>query len=198
MPASVCSRNAYREQPRVLPCTAPSLYMNISFDAPDSTSLLCPSVRICVCVCVTATWTVQAGHFLVGYLLGVPVAGYSLNLAKEHTDFVEGKLGRSMFVEDLEEQELNVLAVISMAGVAAEGMAFDDVMGQNGDLMDLGRLMRRSKKKLTNAQQQELTRWAAFKACQMIKENDAMYQRLMEAMREGMSVAACIQRMEGV
>ena len=149
-------------------------------------------------MCVTATWTVQAGHFLVGYLLGVPVAGYSLNLAKEHTDFVEGKLGRSMFVEDLEEQELNVLAVISMAGVAAGGMAFDDVMGQNGDLMDLGRLMRRSKKKLTNAQQQELTRWAAFKACQMIKENDAMYQRLMEAMREGMSVAACIQRMEGV
>ena len=31
-------------------------------------------------------------HFLMGYLLGVPVAGYSLTLGKEHTDFCEAKL----------------------------------------------------------------------------------------------------------
>lgn len=34
----------------------------------------------------------EAGHFLVGYLMGVPVTSYSLSLGKEHTDFMEGKL----------------------------------------------------------------------------------------------------------
>ena len=138
----------------------------------------------------------EAGHFLVGYLLGVPIGGYSLNLAKEHIDFVEGKLGRSMFVEDLGEQELNVLAVISMAGVAAEGMAFEEVLGQNGDLMDLGRLMRRSARTLSAAEQQSLTRWAVFRACQMLRDNRGAYERLMDAMREKGSVAQCIQAIE--
>lgn len=139
----------------------------------------------------------EAGHFLVGYLLGVPIASYSLSLAQEHIDFVEGKLGRSMFVQPLEDSELDVLAIISMSGVAAEGVHFDDVMGQNGDLMDLARLMRRSKNKLSNNQEQSLTRWAVFQACNIIKNNDDKYERLMEAMQEGKTISQCIQAIEG-
>jgi hypothetical protein len=37
----------------------------------------------------------EAAHFLTGYLLGVPVANYSLRLGKEHTDFAEAKLQAS-------------------------------------------------------------------------------------------------------
>ena len=37
----------------------------------------------------------EAAHFLVGYMLGVPVAGYSLGLGESHTDFLEAKLARS-------------------------------------------------------------------------------------------------------
>ena len=37
----------------------------------------------------------EAAHFLTGYLLGVPVANYSLTLGKEHTDFAEAKLQAS-------------------------------------------------------------------------------------------------------
>lgn len=34
----------------------------------------------------------EAAHFLVGYLLGVPVTGYSVELGREHTEFAEAKL----------------------------------------------------------------------------------------------------------
>lgn len=34
----------------------------------------------------------EAAHFLAGYLLGVPVTGYSVQLGKEHTEFAEVKI----------------------------------------------------------------------------------------------------------
>ena len=34
----------------------------------------------------------EAAHFLLGYLLGVPVAGYSILIGQEHTEFAEAKL----------------------------------------------------------------------------------------------------------
>jgi len=34
----------------------------------------------------------EAAHFLVGYLMGVPVYAYSVMIGKEHVDFVEAKL----------------------------------------------------------------------------------------------------------
>jgi hypothetical protein len=47
-----------------------------------------------------------------------------------------------------------------MAGLAAEGMNFDKVEGQTADLMTLQRLINRTKPKLSNNEQQNLTRWA--------------------------------------
>ena len=34
----------------------------------------------------------KGGHFLVGYMLGTPVAGVSLGLGTAHVDFLEAKL----------------------------------------------------------------------------------------------------------
>merc|ERR1712113_644247 len=55
----------------------------------------------------------EAAHFLVGYLFGVPIAGYTLDVSKEHIDFVEGKLGKSMFVDDIEEGDLDMLSIVA-------------------------------------------------------------------------------------
>lgn len=54
----------------------------------------------------------EAAHFLVGYLLGVPVTGYSLDLGKEHTDFVEAKLAKRIIEGRLSDKELDLLAVV--------------------------------------------------------------------------------------
>jgi hypothetical protein len=39
----------------------------------------------------------EAAHFLIGYLLGVPVTGYSLSIGKEHVDFVEARIQQRLF-----------------------------------------------------------------------------------------------------
>ncbi|KAF5957814.1 hypothetical protein HYC85_005039 [Camellia sinensis] len=49
---------------------------------------------------------------------------------------------------------------VAMAGLAAEGLQYDKVVGQSADLFTLQRLINRSKPQLSKEQQQNLTRWA--------------------------------------
>ena len=63
----------------------------------------------------------------IGYLLGIPVTSYSLDIGKAHTDFAEAKMGSRLIERTLDDAELDVLAVMSMAGVAAEAQEFEEV-----------------------------------------------------------------------
>lgn len=58
---------------------------------------------------------------------------------------------------DCREETLNALAVISMAGVAGEGLSFEDIQGQSADLFTLQKMMNRSAKKLSAGEQQVRT-----------------------------------------
>eukprot|EP00873_Tetraselmis_striata_P011800 jgi/Tetstr1/432064/TSEL_021535.t1 len=138
----------------------------------------------------------EAAHFLVGYLLGVPISGYSLDVGYVHTDFVEAKLQCRLVEKKLTDEEVDVLAVLAMAGVAAEGLKYEEVTGQTGDLFDLQRILLRSENKLSDNQQQNMTRWAVFQALSLIKSNQASYDALVAAMKERKSVAECIKAIE--
>jgi hypothetical protein len=139
----------------------------------------------------------EAGHFLVGFALGVPVASYDLGIDSSHVNFMESKLERKIFSgAKLTEEEVLPLAVISMAGVAGEALTFDDVMGQNADLYDLQRILNRVSPKLSDAAQQSTTRWAVFQAATILKENAAAWDALTEKMIEGASVTECLVAIE--
>jgi len=138
----------------------------------------------------------EAAHFLVGYLLGVPVVGYSLDVGQAHTDFAEAKLQSRLIERRLTDAEVDALAVVAMAGVAAEGLKYDEVLGQNGDLSDLQRILRRSEAKLSDAQQQNITRWAAFQAASILRSNREAHERLMEAMQQRKPVSECVRVIE--
>jgi len=140
----------------------------------------------------------EAAHFLAGYLLGVPVGGYSLDLGKEHTDFVEAKMAKRIIEGRLSDDEVNLLAVVAMAGLAAEGVEYDEVIGQTADLQLLERLMARSENKMSDQAKMNLTRWAVWSAVTMLRDNGDAYERLMAVMRRGGSVRECVAAIEGV
>lgn len=138
----------------------------------------------------------EAAHFLLSYLLGLPIVGYSLDLGKEHINLIDEKLQKKLYQGSLESSELDRLAVVSMAGLAAEGLFYDKVMGQSADLFTLQRLINRTKPALSNDQQQNLTRWAVVYAASLLKSNSVAYEALQESMAAKASVADCILAVE--
>ncbi|XP_020089673.1 uncharacterized protein LOC109711162 [Ananas comosus] len=138
----------------------------------------------------------EAAHFLVAYLIGLPILGYSLDIGKEHVNLVDERLQELIYSGQLDDKELDRLAVVSMAGLAAEGLKYDKVVGQSADLFTLQRFINRSKPQLSKEQQQSLTRWAVLFACSLLKNNAATHEALMSAMSKKASVLECIQAIE--
>lgn len=138
----------------------------------------------------------EAAHFLVAYLLGVPVGYYSLDLGREQTMLMEAKLQARLFEKNLEDGDIDLLAVVAAAGIAAEGTKYEEVIGQTADLMLLQRILTRSTKKLNDQQQQSVTRWAVWRAANLLKENQKEYEALMAAMDRGATVSECVQAIE--
>jgi len=138
----------------------------------------------------------EAGHFLTAYLLGVPVTGYSLAIGETHTDLLAARIGRPIFQGRLNVDELSALSVIAMAGVAAEGLHYEDCQGQTADLVDLQQLLNRAEEPVDNQSQLNITRWATMQAAKMIRTHRREYTALMAAMSEGKDVGECIRAIE--
>ncbi|KAF8066189.1 ACS8 [Scenedesmus sp. PABB004] len=140
----------------------------------------------------------EAAHLLLGYLMGVPVTNYGLGIGKEHVEFAEAKLQARIITRDLSDAEIDALSVVAVAGIAAEGLRYDEVMGQTADLSDLQRILLRSRTKLSAAQQQNITRWAVWRAAALLKQYSAEHQAVQEAIARGDPVDAVVQIIEGV
>ncbi|KAH7430683.1 hypothetical protein KP509_08G009100 [Ceratopteris richardii] len=138
----------------------------------------------------------EAAHFLVAYLLGVPIVGYSLDTGKEHVNLTDEKVQKRIYEGKIDSKELDKLAVVAMAGLAAEGLKYDKVTGQSADLFSLQRLINRTKPPLSNEQQQNLTRWAVLFSGSLLKNNSKVHEALMMAMTQKASVFDCIQTIE--
>ncbi|KAJ9670863.1 hypothetical protein PVL29_027041 [Vitis rotundifolia] len=138
----------------------------------------------------------EAAHFLVAYLLGLPILGYSLDIGKEHVNLIDERLEKLIYSGQLDTKELDRLSVVAMAGLAAEGLQYDKVVGQSADLFTLQRFINRSKPQLSKDQQQNLTRWAVLFAGSLIKNNKAIHEALMTAMSKKGTVLECIEAIE--
>ena len=133
---------------------------------------------------------------MIAYLLGLPILGYSLDIGKEHVNLIDDRLEKLIYSGQLDAKELDRLAVVSMAGLAAEGLTYDKVIGQSADLFSLQRFLNRTKPPLSKDQQQNLTRWAVLFAASLLKNNKVLHEALMEAMAKKASVLECIQTIE--
>jgi hypothetical protein len=80
--------------------------------------------------------------------------------------------------------------------MAAEGLKYEQVMGQNADLSDLQRILLRSKTKLNNNQQQNITRWAVWRSALLLKQYKAEYEAVQAALNRGVPVNEVVQVIE--
>lgn len=140
----------------------------------------------------------EAAHFLVGYLVGCPVTNYSIELGRERTEFVESRLQKRLIEEFLDADDIDSLALVAVAGISAEGQAYEEVMGQTADLLDLQRILLRSKERMSDQQQQNMTRWAVYTAASLLRRYKKEHQALIDAMSQGASVRECVQAIESI
>ncbi|KAJ4842102.1 hypothetical protein Tsubulata_032319 [Turnera subulata] len=138
----------------------------------------------------------EAAHFLIAYLLGLPILDYSLDIGKEHVNLIDDRLEKLIYSGQLDAKELDRLAVVAMAGLAAEGLQYDKVVGQSADLFTLQRFINRSKPQLSKDQQQNLTRWAVLLAGSLIKNDRVLHEALAKAMSDKGTVLDCIKVIE--
>ncbi|KAI0494683.1 hypothetical protein KFK09_024826 [Dendrobium nobile] len=138
----------------------------------------------------------EAAHFLVAYLIGLPILDYSLDIGKEHVNLGDERLQQLIYTGNLDDKGLDRLAVVSMAGLAAEGLQYDKVVGQSADLFSLQRFFNRTKPSLSKEKQQNLTRWAVLFAGSLLKNNRTAHEALMSAMSKKASVLDCIKAIE--
>jgi hypothetical protein len=139
----------------------------------------------------------EAGHFLCGYLCGLPIRGYSANdLGVPCVEFYPSKDGEARGRE-LTTEEIAAMSVVAMSGSVAEVLTFGQANGGVSDLIELDGLMRRSSDFVGAQKQQDLTRWGALTAYNIITANNDKFERLVEAFKQKKSVADCIAAIEG-
>ena len=135
----------------------------------------------------------EAGHFLVAYLLDIPITGYTLS-AWESFKQGQSAQGGVMFApppSDISSQLLQKYCTVWMAGIAAERSIYSKSEGGTEDLRKLRGVLF-----LAGKQQQEIVNQenlATLQAKVLIKDHWAAYQALVTAMSNRMMVADCCQ-----
>lgn len=142
----------------------------------------------------------EAGHFLAGYLLGIPITGYSLTPWEV---LKKGELGLGGVSFDLDTVEASLkdsrqinlllerLSTTLMAGIAAEKIMYDEDQGGVEDLRQLRQMLLKAGVPAASHEQRE--KWAKLQALNLIERNKEAYENLVTAMAARQSLDACYQ-----
>ncbi len=138
----------------------------------------------------------EAGHFLVAYLLDIPISGYTIGAWESLTAGLSAQ-GGVMFEPppaNISSQLLQNYCTVWMAGIAAEKSIYDRSEGGSEDRQRL-----RSVLFMAGKQQQEIVQQenlAAMRAKLLIQANWDAYQTLVSAMSERQNVADCCAQID--
>lgn len=148
----------------------------------------------------------EAGHFLVAYLLGVPVRGCVTNAwdARKNPDingqagtiFFDAKLAEEMDKQQVTRSSLDRLSVVIMAGIAAEAMKYGKAEGGALDEQSLIGFLNSIQPPWNILRIQGQARWAVMQAILLIKEHINSYNALVKALEEKKSVGDCVFAIE--
>jgi len=150
----------------------------------------------------------EAGHFLIAYLLGLPLQACLLDAwaalkdgrfaGAAGTVFFDPALGDGMQRGTLTRETLDRYSVVVMAGIAAEAMVNGQAEGGQADesalIQLLGSLDGGKAWDLPRIQNQ--ARWAASQALLLLREHREPYEVLVASLEKGCSVGECIVQLE--
>lgn len=148
----------------------------------------------------------EAGHFLAGYLVGLPVVSYTANAAASAVECgppvgAPRGDGAEAVADVSAEDALNRLAVVSLAGIVAECLCFGQAEGGLADLSQLNTAQARSRSvgdgEERDNDERNRVRWAAVQAYALLHGNGAAFERLVRAMDASATVAQCEAALEG-
>jgi hypothetical protein len=139
----------------------------------------------------------EAGHFLCGYMCGLPVRGYDIDADSGVARVEFHPTSSSDGTGALSDADIAHLSVVAMSGSVAEIMKYGRATGGEADLIELQNCFRRSREFIGAARQQDLTRWGALTSYGIIKSNNDKYEALAKAFGEGRSLADCVSIIEG-
>ncbi|MBD6617501.1 ATP-dependent Zn protease [Komarekiella sp. 'clone 1'] len=145
----------------------------------------------------------EAGHFLVAYLLDIPVTNYTLSaweawkqgqVGQGGVTFDDAELATHLEMGKISAQMLDRYCTIWMAGIAAETLVFDNAEGGGDDKNKLAGVLTVLGFSEFICQQKQ--RFHALQAKNLLQENWSSYQALVKAMQQRASVADCQSAIE--
>jgi hypothetical protein len=148
----------------------------------------------------------EAGHFLLAYLLGIPVRGCVTNAwdARKYPDikgqagtiFYDPKLADELLNQKITRSSLDRMSVVIMGGIAAEAIRFGKAEGGAVDEQSLVGFLTSIQPPWNILRIQGQARWAAMQAILLIREHEKSYAALCLALEEGKSVGDAILAIE--
>jgi hypothetical protein len=138
----------------------------------------------------------EAGHFLVAYLLDIPISGYTLS-AWESIRQGRAAQGGVTFAPpppEISAELLQKYCTVWMAGIAAEKSLYDRAEGGDEDRQKLCGVLF-----LAGKQQQEIVNQenlATLQAKSLIQNHRTAYQSLVTAMSARQSVIDCCKEID--
>ncbi|HEY9668039.1 MAG TPA: ATP-dependent Zn protease [Coleofasciculaceae cyanobacterium] len=142
----------------------------------------------------------EAGHFLVAYILGIPITGYTLTAWEAFKQGQPGLGGVSFDTEALSPDELDIrqlqvtldrFCYVWMAGIAAENLVYGSTEGGSEDRQKLREALTAFGRPASECVMKE--RFCIRQAQTMLEEHWAAYEALVAAMEQRASVSECFQ-----
>jgi hypothetical protein len=135
----------------------------------------------------------EAAHFCCGYWCGLAIAGYSAT--DSNSPRVEFDVAPSE-PRGYSAAQVAALAVTSLGGSVGEALAFGTASGAVQDLLALQLVFKRASDFYGAATQQDVTRWAALTAAQLLRQNSVKYEQVVQALQRQAPVEECVQILE--
>merc|ERR1711902_23822 len=88
-------------------------------------------------------------------------------------------------------EEISALSVVALSGSVAEVLSFRKAKGGENDLLELDRLLRRSKEFVGAQKQQDLTGWGALTSYYLIKANFEKFEKSFPTEKEYSRMHCC-------